>query len=420
MARQSSLAPKKAAKGAPKAPRPPKAPQLPKAKSAGRKSGWGWRLLRLGALALLLTLGSALALTWTAMGQRSEGSRRARMERSKQWKNGHFENPEPLQNDVLGSITAALHSSPHASPSAAVPTAVPDLQRLAEPPASGLRATWFGHSSVLVEIDGQRVLTDPQWSDRASPLTMLGPKRWYAPLLGLQDLPSVDVVLISHDHYDHLDERTIRAMKDWKVTFIVPLGVGAHLQYWGIPESRIVELDWWERHKHGDLEIVCTPARHASGRNAVLDKDATLWAGYALLGPQHRVYFSGDTGLFKAMREIGEKLGPFDLTMIEVGQYHKAWPDWHIGPEQAVRAHQLVKGKVLLPIHWALFQLAFHGWTEPGERVRAEAQAQGVTLALPKPGESFEPSRPTRAAAWWPRVPRQTAREHPIVSTQVD
>src|SRR5450631_1508452 len=184
-------------------------------------------------------------------------------------------------------------------------------------------------------------------------------------------------------------------MKDWSTTFIVPLGVGAHLVYWGVPEAHIVELDWWEQAAVGcgGLSIVATPARHASGRT-VLDDDATLWAGYALIGAQHRVYYSGDTGLFPALADIGSRLGPFDLTILEVGQYGSAWPDWHMGPEQAVRAHQMVLGRVLLPVHWGTFALAYHAWTEPIERTLAAAAAAGVTVVAPEPGQSLEPEAP--------------------------
>jgi L-ascorbate metabolism protein UlaG (beta-lactamase superfamily) len=377
-----------------------------------RGARWAGLLL---ALALVVTVASA----WTAMGHGAEGARRARMERSPEWKDGHFENPQPLVNDAWGSLTGMMGASPDVGPKQPVSTVAGDRQRFETPPASGLRVTWLGHSSVLVEIDGYRILTDPVWSERASPLGWVGPRRWFAPPIPLGELPAIDAVVISHDHYDHLDRGTIVAMKDWNTPFIVPLGLGAHLASWGVPEARIIELDWWERTRVGGLEIVSTPARHASGRT-VFDKDAKLWAGYALLGPKHRAYYSGDTGLFPAMRDIGERLGPFDVTMIEVGQYHRAWPDWHIGPEQAVLAHQWVRGRVLLPVHWGLFSLAAHGWTEPIERVLAAAGSSGQTVIAPKPGQSVEPSAPPPLERWWPDLPWKTGAQDPIVSTQLE
>jgi L-ascorbate metabolism protein UlaG (beta-lactamase superfamily) len=244
------------------------------------------------------------------------------------------------------------------------------------------------------------------------------PERWYPPPIALRDLPAIDAVVISHDHYDHLDYATIVALKNWHTKFIVPLGVGAHLAYWGVPERNIIELDWWQHVLVAGLEIVCTPARHASGRT-LFDKDAKLWAGYAFVGATHRMFFSGDTGLFSALKEIGARLGPFDVTSIEIGQYNRAWPDWHIGPEQAVTAHRWLRGRRLLPVHWGLLTLAYHGWTEPIERVLAEAHTEGVSVLTPKPGESFEPDSAPLFEAWWPSLPWQTAAQDPIHSGHV-
>jgi L-ascorbate metabolism protein UlaG (beta-lactamase superfamily) len=372
----------------------------------------------LGALTLLLVL-AVLLQGWTAFGKRAEGARRLRLERSPHFRDGHFVNPQPLYNDFWGMLRGMWHVSDHVNP-ASVPASVKlDPKTLAQPPASGLRVTWFGHSSMLIEIDGKRILTDPMWSERSSPIPWIGPTRWYPPSIALADLPKLDAVLVSHDHYDHLDHGSIVALNALGVKFVVPLGIGAHLEYWGVPLSRIVELDWWERAEVEGLSIVCTPARHASGR-FLFDKDATLWAGYALLGPQHRVYYSGDTGLFPAMKQIGERLGPFDVTLIETGQYHRAWPDWHIGPEQAVEAHELVRGKVMLPVHWGLLGLAFHGWTEPAERTVAAAGARHASLLTPRPGQAIEPTQAPVTPRWWPEVPWETAAQHAITSTQAD
>ncbi len=288
-------------------------------KSSGK---WIWPRRVAGALGALLVLAVVGALVdgWKAFGRQADGERRARMEKSPQWSDGQFVNPQPMVNDVWGSLTGAFNASADGSPTLPVATVRGGSERFAAPPPTGLRVTWLGHSTLLVEIDGYRILTDPVWGERASPLSTVGPKRWYEPLIALGELPRLDAVVISHDHYDHLDEPTLSAMKDWDTTFIVPLGVGAHLVYWGVPAARIIELDWWERTKVEGLEIVATPARHASGR-VIVDNDATLWSSYAFLGPTHRACFSGDTGLFPAMRDIGERLGPFDVTMIEAGAY---------------------------------------------------------------------------------------------------
>jgi len=384
-----------------------------------RRSG-RWVLAIIASVAL-----SAIISGWRAFGHRADGERRARMERSPAFHDGSFVNPEPLHNDAWLTIKGMFTASPDRAPKGDVPVVATDPSRIAEPPKTGLRVTWLGHSSLLVDIDGARILTDPVWSGRVSPIGWVGPERWYEPTVALGALPKLDAVVVSHDHYDHLDYPTIVALNAlidaarWGTKFVVPLGVGAHLVYWGVPETRIVEVDWWDRTKVGSLEIVCVPARHASGRT-LFDKDATLWAGYAFLGAKHRAYFSGDTGLFPAMRDIGARLGPFDVTMIEVGEYDAAWPDWHIGPEQAVDAHRLVRGRVFLPIHWALLNLAYHGWTEPIERAAAASDRSAVTLVTPRPGESIEldAAAPARAR-WWPDVPWKTAEQDPIVSSQV-
>jgi L-ascorbate metabolism protein UlaG (beta-lactamase superfamily) len=326
-----------------------------------------------------------------------------------------------------------VEHSAFASPTAPVPWQPVKPERFATRPPSGLRVTWLGHSTVLVEIDGYRVLTDPVWGERPSPVDWLGPSRWYPPPLALEDLPPLDAIVLSHDHYDHLDYPTIHALRDLDTRWFAPLGVDAHLVYWGVPAERITTVDWGDAHsldppraatgtvaEEHRLVVHATESRHASGRQ-VFDQNATLWAGYALVGPEHRVFYSGDTGLFPNMKTIGQTLGPFDLTMIEVGAYHRAWPDWHIGPEQAVEAHEWLRGEVLLPVHWGLFDLAMHSWTEPIERTLAAARQRSARVVTPRPGVSFDPTAPPAIERWWPAdVPWQTADEHPIISTKVD
>lgn len=382
--------------------------------------GWiRWIAVRL-ALVLVLAVAAGVALGWRAFGHRATGTRRARMENSPQWANGKFVNPQPLHNDMIGSLRALREVSPDVTPKSPVPVLSIGAHHFDSLPASGLRVTWMGHSTSIIEIDGARVLTDPVWSERPSPISWLGPKRYYAPLITIDKLPAIDAIVISHDHYDHLDYPTVVALaKQTKAKFVVPLGVAAHLEYWGVPLDRIVELDWWESTTIDSLSITLTPARHASGRFGFFGNDETLWGGFAIRSAQHRVYYSGDTGLFPGMNDIGARLGPFDVTMIETGQYHRSWPDWHIGPEQAVNANPRVQGKTMIPVHWGLYTLAMHAWTEPVERTLVAADLARVTLFTPQPGEGVQPQLGFTNTRWWPAVPWQTAAQHPIVSTQI-
>ena len=372
-----------------------------------------WRAI---ARALLVVVGTSLvaaaslaASGWTAFGAAPSAERRLRLSQSPQWTGGRFVNAMPLRDDLMVSLRGLRTMSDSASPHHALNVTAIDPHRFDTVPASGLRVTWFGHSSALVEIDGVRVLIDPMWSERASPVRWPGPRRWYAPPIAREALPMIDVAVISHDHYDHLDHATIVALAKRGTTFVVPLGVGSHLALWGIADARIIELDWWQRTRIRNLEIVSTPARHASGRT-LTDRDATLWGGYALIGAQHRVYYSGDTGMTPLFGEIGSTLGPFDITLMQVGEYGEGWPDWHLTPEDAVRAHVMVRGQVMLPVHWGLLNLAFHAWNEPIERTVAAARTAGVALTTPRPGESVVWGEPAPSSPWWTEQPIPPAR----------
>lgn len=369
----------------------------------------------LAAIGLLVA--GLTAEAWTAMGTTPSGERLARISTSPQYGDGEFVNFMPMQMPEVGpALSGWWNASANRAPVTPLEVLTPSLD---EAPADGLRITWLGHSTMLIEIDGQRVLTDPVFSRRSSPSSFVGPSRFHRPPLAIDELPALDAVVISHDHYDHLDAASITTLAQTVPRFYVPLGVGAHLEYWGVPTSKIVEMDWWDEQTQEGLRFVATPARHFSGRG-VLDRDKTLWASWAIVGPEHRVFFSGDTGMHTRFREIGERLGPFDVTMLEVGAYNQLWRDVHLGPEQAVRAHQQLDGRFMLPIHWGTFDLAFHSWIEPAERFYAAVEQSGVAAAIPRPGESVEPSEPPALARWWPQsVQWQSGAEAPVIASHL-
>jgi L-ascorbate metabolism protein UlaG (beta-lactamase superfamily) len=338
----------------------------------------------------------------------------ARIRRSPHFRDGVFQNPGgTARTRPSGSAAefAKIYFNKEArlrrAPRGPVPVHATTLADLARPPATGLRLTWMGHSSVLAEIDGQRVLFDPVWGERCSPFPFAGPKRLHPVPLPLAALGPVDVVVISHDHYDHLDMPTIKALAGTDTLFAVPLGVGGHLEHWGVSPDRLRELDWHESTRVGGLTLTATPARHFCGRG-LRNTQHTLWASWVVAGDEHRVYHSGDTGYFDGFRDIGAAHGPFDATMIQLGAYAEFWPDIHMTPEEGVRAHLDLQGGAphgtLLPIHWGTFNLAPHAWAEPGEWTRDAAEEAGQAVAFPRPGEPFEPAGKLPVEPWWRAV----------------
>lgn len=355
-------------------------------------------------MALLLTVIIVILLRSTAwlasLGRRPEGARLERIRRSPQFADGKFRNEQQTKLATASyrdMFRRQFFGKEQRTPLRPIPVVRGDRATL---PASGLRATWLGWSSVLIEIDGRRVLTDPVWSERCSPSTLAGPKRFHAPPIALGELPPIDVVVISHDHYDHLDMPVVTALAARGTRFAVPLGIGAHLERWGVAAQQIAELDWNESVDVGPLRITATPSRHYSGRNP-LHANETLWASWVVKGPAHAVYFSGDTGYSDAFKTIGAEHGPFDLTLIKIGAYDPTWAEIHLNPEEAVQAHVDLGGRVMLPIHWATFNLGFHAWHEPPDRAVAAARNARITLVVPKPGEAIEPARAPALQAWW-------------------
>ena len=276
-----------------------------------------------------------------------------------------------------------------------------DAQMYANPPMSGLRVTWMGHSSTLLEIDGVRVLVDPVWEQRAAPVEWFGPKRFFAPPLPLEELPPIDVVLLSHDHYDHLGARTVRRLTELEATagaqWVTALGVGGILKQWGV--RQVHELDWTESVRAGQLKITALPTRHFSGRT-LASRFETLWTAFVLAGPKHRVFYGADSGEWEGFKEIGNAYGPFDLTMLEIGAFDPMWADIHMGPDGAVRSFQAMGGKgLMMPIHWGLFSLALHAWRQPIERVFA---VDHLKLWSPEPGTPTEVVKEIELRSeWW-------------------
>jgi L-ascorbate metabolism protein UlaG (beta-lactamase superfamily) len=347
----------------------------------------------------------------TPFGSRASGLRLDRMEASPRFSDGTFRNtakvaPGLKKGSTFRTMGEYFFGGQRRAPSTPLPSRNP-LEGWARAPETGLRATWLGHSTVLLEIDGVRILTDPVWGERASPVAFAGPKRFQPVPITLAELPPLDAVLVSHDHYDHLDYPTILELARTDVPFITSLGVGAHLEGWGVPAARITELDWWESadvKKGGGLAVTAAPSQHFSGRGAGSPRNSTLWSSFALKGPRHSVFFSGDTGLTPEYEEIRTRLGPFDLVMLEVGAFHPAWGDIHLGPENALAALRLLGGGRFLPVHWGTFNLAIHAWDEPAETLVKLAPTAGAELVMPLLGEPVEPARVDGVVPWWRAV----------------
>jgi L-ascorbate metabolism protein UlaG (beta-lactamase superfamily) len=342
------------------------------------------------------------------MQQRSFGrlptdTRLERIKNSQQYKDGSFHNIRETRVLAEGASYFSMFSKYFAKgvdrePDKILPAVKTDLKIL---PVDKPVIVWFGHSSFLISINGKKILADPIFSERPSPVQYAGSKSYPGTMIyNTEDFPALDVVIITHDHYDHLDYNTILKLKEKTKLFCVPLGVGEHLSHWGVEANQIREFDWWEGETVlPDIDLTATPARHFSGRG--LQRNKTLWASFVLKTGGYKIFIGGDSGYDDAFKEIGHQFGPFDMAMLECGQYDKQWPDIHMMPEETVQASVDLGAKAFLPIHWAKFTLALHPWKEPVQRAVRHAEKLNVKVTTPKIGEPFVLGAAYPVQRWW-------------------
>jgi L-ascorbate metabolism protein UlaG (beta-lactamase superfamily) len=329
-------------------------------------------------------------------------------------RDGKFSNPVQMQKknvwQTLNIVWRMFFEKP-ASTVPARPIPVTALTRADLLAAADNSVYRLGHSTLLLKLAGQFWLTDPVFSERASPLQWAGPKRFHQPPISIEDLPPITGVILSHNHYDHLDHAAILALSAKTAHFLAPLGVGDTLIEWGVPAAKVQQLGWWQTATVAGLRLVATPSQHFSGRG-LRDQNTTLWASWvidagAAGGP--KLFFSGDSGYFDGFKKIGERFGPFDMTFLETGAYDKEWPDVHMQPEETMQAHIDLRGNYLLPVHNGTFDLAMHVWHEPFDRIVALAEQRGVPIVTPQMGQGVDVRQPQRSATskWWLDVVEQ-------------
>jgi L-ascorbate metabolism protein UlaG (beta-lactamase superfamily) len=350
------------------------------------------------------------------------GSASATYVESPQQHDGKFRNVVPRKPigffKTLALAWRVLTEKPDTTiPHAAIPVQRLTAAALADAPDASLFR--LGHSTLLLKLDGEFWLTDPVFSERASPVQWMGPKRFHAPPIDIEELPPIKGVILSHDHYDHLDHAAILRLAPKVEVFVTPLGVGDRLIAWGIDAAKVRQLDWWQQTQIRGVRLVATPAQHFSGRG-FSDGDRTLWASWVILAGDLRIFFSGDTGYHAGFKAIGERFGPFDVTLLETGAYDAQWADVHMQPEETLQAHLDLKGDWLLPVHNGTFDLAMHAWNEPFDRIHALAEARGVKLATPSMGEQLSLREPHAGQRWWLELStqRDASTESPALATR--
>jgi len=363
-------------------------------------------LIIIGLIALIAIVGLLFLWLSPEFGASLNAENKEEYSKSNQWNGEIFENTIPTSIDIgwkeiPGLMAKQFKSDPNRQPKFDIPVLKIDSADIVNRPDSIIKATWFGHSAFLIEVDGKKLLVDPMFGPTPAPHPTLGKNRYSKELpIEIEKMPHIDAILISHDHYDHLDYGSIQKLKLKADEFFVPLGVGRHLREWGIEASRIHELDWWENAEFNGLKFHCTPARHFSGRG-LTDRATTLWCSWVIESDSTKLFFSGDSGYGPHFKEIGDKFGGFDFVMMECGQYNEQWSSIHMMPEESVQAALDVHAKFVMPIHWGAFTLAFHSWTDPVERFTKSAKAKGISVATPRIGEAVELNVSYPNSRWW-------------------
>lgn len=328
-----------------------------------------------------------------------------RIQSSTQFSEGKFRNKQETQVFEWGKTWAIVKDYFFNKSDKAVPETMPAIQQLSNDAfnldnSETLNFARLGHSTLLIQLSGKYFLTDPVFSERVSPVQWMGPKRFHPVPMDIESIAEIEAVIISHNHYDHLDEASIKQLKNKVNHFVVPLGIGDKLIAWGVDESKITQLDWWENIKLNDVELVSTPAQHFSGRG-ITDSDKTLWSSWVIRNQQHSLYFSGDTGYFPGFKDIGEKYGPFDYAFMECGAYNELWRDIHMMPEDSLQAFKDVKGKVMVPIHNGTFDLSTHAWFDPMEKITQLAAESNTRILIPQIGQIINNKQPITTSSWW-------------------
>ncbi|TNE56038.1 MAG: MBL fold metallo-hydrolase [Bacteroidetes bacterium] len=328
----------------------------------------------------------------------------AQYEQSDNWRDGKFQNLEDTRMDISlykipGLICEQLNGRKERVPARPLPVAAFDRSGF-EAPSGQAKFIWYGHSVVLMRLNGQTILVDPMLGPDASPIAPVSTKRFSNDTLDLiDDLPEIDLLLLTHDHYDHLDYASMQKLKRKTRRYFVALGVRRHLVHWGVDPDLITEFDWWDQQVLHDITITFTPTRHFAGRG-LSDRARSLWGGWAFRTPAENIWFSGDGGYGKHFREIGKRLGPFDFAFMECGQYNELWHQIHLFPEESIQAALDAQVKKVMPVHWGGFTLAPHHWTDPAERFLAETVRLDLPLHLPQLGRMFQ-ATDQGANRWW-------------------